>query len=438
MRALVKLEQVLPAHLRRRVAALGSATIAPAGRRPDRRPPAPDRDRRRLPRLRVPALRLPQPRRHRTAGARSSRTRSSTSAAAGTSSPGTARARTGAPSASTASPRPASTGVALRRRASCRPTDAAAYVEREHLRRRRTATRRASRCTRRPDEIAGARPARTGARSSRSTRARCEFRTGDDDLELARAAHRDARRRLRGPRAAGAGRAPLGDRGGAEPRDAPRQRRLAVLAGHLAHDGLDSVACQLHRLDVQARPRDEFVADAARRSRRPCRAPCRPSGCRASATRSTGVARGLADTSSAREVGNAVEDRRPVLAHLTPPRNARSGCAGCLLSYSSAKQRHERVDVTSIHGDLEPLGDLALAVHEESLRPGSHATRRRAPHEIHRQRHQDDPDGRDAADLEDPLRRVAEGATASRPTDNDATRFRRARSRTGTRATACG
>ena len=65
MRALVKLEQVLPAHLRRRVSALGSATIAPAGRRPDRRPAAPDRDRRRLPRLRVPALRLPQPRRHR-------------------------------------------------------------------------------------------------------------------------------------------------------------------------------------------------------------------------------------------------------------------------------------------------------------------------------------------------------------------------------------
>ena len=29
MRALVKLEQVLPAHLRRRVAALGAATIAP-------------------------------------------------------------------------------------------------------------------------------------------------------------------------------------------------------------------------------------------------------------------------------------------------------------------------------------------------------------------------------------------------------------------------
>ena len=65
MRALVKLEQVLPAHLRRRVAALGSATIALAGRRADRRPAAPDDDRRRVPRLRAPALRLPQPRRHR-------------------------------------------------------------------------------------------------------------------------------------------------------------------------------------------------------------------------------------------------------------------------------------------------------------------------------------------------------------------------------------
>ena len=65
VRALVKLEQVLPAHLRRRVSALGSATVAPAGRRADRRPAAPDRDRRRLPRLRVPAVRLPQPRRRR-------------------------------------------------------------------------------------------------------------------------------------------------------------------------------------------------------------------------------------------------------------------------------------------------------------------------------------------------------------------------------------
>ena len=34
VRALVKLEQVLPAHLRRRVSALGSATIAPAGAGP--------------------------------------------------------------------------------------------------------------------------------------------------------------------------------------------------------------------------------------------------------------------------------------------------------------------------------------------------------------------------------------------------------------------
>ena len=38
IRALVKLEQVLPAHLRRRVAALGSATVARAAGRPDRRP----------------------------------------------------------------------------------------------------------------------------------------------------------------------------------------------------------------------------------------------------------------------------------------------------------------------------------------------------------------------------------------------------------------
>ena len=62
VRALVKLEQVLPAHLRRRVGALGAATIAPAGSRAAGRPRPPDRDRRRLPRLRVRALRLHQPR----------------------------------------------------------------------------------------------------------------------------------------------------------------------------------------------------------------------------------------------------------------------------------------------------------------------------------------------------------------------------------------
>ena len=57
IRALVKLEQVLPAHLRRRVAALGSATVAPPPGGPTVDPQHADHDRRRLPRLRVPALR---------------------------------------------------------------------------------------------------------------------------------------------------------------------------------------------------------------------------------------------------------------------------------------------------------------------------------------------------------------------------------------------
>ena len=75
VRALVKLEQVLPAHLRRRVSALGSATID--ARRvggPTVDPQAPDRDRRRLPRPRAPALRLPRAATAPRAGARSSRT----------------------------------------------------------------------------------------------------------------------------------------------------------------------------------------------------------------------------------------------------------------------------------------------------------------------------------------------------------------------------
>ena len=62
VRALLKLEQVLPGHLRRRVRALGSATVALPDRRTDRRSPAPDRPGRRLPRLRGRALRLPTPR----------------------------------------------------------------------------------------------------------------------------------------------------------------------------------------------------------------------------------------------------------------------------------------------------------------------------------------------------------------------------------------
>jgi predicted DNA-binding transcriptional regulator YafY len=41
VRALVKLEQVLPAHLRRRVAALSSAAVKVPVRRPDGRPAAP-------------------------------------------------------------------------------------------------------------------------------------------------------------------------------------------------------------------------------------------------------------------------------------------------------------------------------------------------------------------------------------------------------------
>ena len=60
VRALVKLEQVLPAHLRRRVQALRRRDHdAVLRRRPDRRPAGADAARRRLPRPRAAALRLP-------------------------------------------------------------------------------------------------------------------------------------------------------------------------------------------------------------------------------------------------------------------------------------------------------------------------------------------------------------------------------------------
>ena len=109
VRALVKLEQVLPAKLRRRVAALGQATAAPSAARPSTCKHSPCwRAAAGTPSGCASPTALATDRR---LAARSSRTRSSTSAAAGTSPLGTRRATTGAPSASTASsarPRPAS------------------------------------------------------------------------------------------------------------------------------------------------------------------------------------------------------------------------------------------------------------------------------------------------------------------------------------------
>jgi len=97
VRALVKLEQVLPAHLRRHVQALGSATMALPGGGPTVDPQcltliaAACRDSEGL-RFLYPAAATA-----RRVAARSSRTRSSTSAGGGTSWPGTAVAATGGP-----------------------------------------------------------------------------------------------------------------------------------------------------------------------------------------------------------------------------------------------------------------------------------------------------------------------------------------------------
>ena len=93
MRALAKLEQVLPARLRRRVDALQAATVtlaATAGPTVD--PQALPLLAARLPRPGAPALRLPRRATATESGARSSRTGSSTSAAAGTWWRGTASA----------------------------------------------------------------------------------------------------------------------------------------------------------------------------------------------------------------------------------------------------------------------------------------------------------------------------------------------------------
>ena len=180
VRALVKLEQVLPAHLRRRVAALGVGHGRAAGRRPDGRPAAPDRDRRGVPRRRAPALRLPQPRRRRDpARGRAARARQPRA-------PLVPR-RLGPPARGLAHlPRrpagaPGADRRALQRRARCPRADAAAYVEQSitgppHRYEARVTVHA-------PAGRASSAAARLrGRRSSRSTHARCELRAGDDDL----------------------------------------------------------------------------------------------------------------------------------------------------------------------------------------------------------------------------------------------------------------
>ena len=204
MRALVKLEQVLPAHLRRRVGALGSATIAAPAAGPTVDPQhltviaAACRD--------SECLRFAYRSRDgaRHAAARSSPTRSSTWAAAGTSSPGTAAATTGGRSASTGSPGPAPTGVALR--AAQAAGEGRRRLRRaEHRRRRRTASRRGSPCTRPRRRSRAASRLLGHDRADRRAHLRVPHRRRRP--RLARDADRDARRRLRGARAAGAGRA---------------------------------------------------------------------------------------------------------------------------------------------------------------------------------------------------------------------------------------
>ena len=102
LRALAKLDRLLPTRLRGRPAPVrghrGRDGPAPGPRR--RRP---RRHRGGLPRPRGPPLRLPHQRRARPAAARSSRSGSSTPGGSGTWSRGTATATTGGPSGSTAS-----------------------------------------------------------------------------------------------------------------------------------------------------------------------------------------------------------------------------------------------------------------------------------------------------------------------------------------------
>ena len=140
LRALAKLEQVLPPRLRRQVSTLQGVTRAGPARAagPDRGPGDADRDRPPRARPLHAPLRLLGPARRRPRSGGSSRTGSSTPASAGTSSRGTSTGRTGGRSASTAcaqgmSPGPRFTPRAADRRGGRGPRRA-----------RRPAARRAS------------------------------------------------------------------------------------------------------------------------------------------------------------------------------------------------------------------------------------------------------------------------------------------------------
>src|SRR5215203_2645369 len=113
------------------------------------------------------------------AGARSSPTRSSTTAAAGISPPGIAAATTGAPSASTAWPKPASTGVRFTPRR-LPAKDAAAYVKRSITtapnRFEAVVTLHAA-----AEKVASRVPGYWGAIEPIDAHT-CTYRTGDDDL----------------------------------------------------------------------------------------------------------------------------------------------------------------------------------------------------------------------------------------------------------------
>ena len=205
LRALAKLEQVMPARVRRRFQTVQQAIVAMPRSRAVGRRARPDHHRRRLPRQRAAALRLPQPRRRAARCATPSRTAWSTTAAAGTWWPGTAIAPTGARSAS----------IAWR----CGRRSARAFVPRPPPDGDRGRTRLPRRRTRRPGSLRASvrvhAPAAELAASPAGVDRRRGHRRphlpGPRGLRLAGDAGQlpgDAGRRLRGRRSARAARPP--------------------------------------------------------------------------------------------------------------------------------------------------------------------------------------------------------------------------------------
>ena len=228
VRALVKLEQVLPAHLRRRVARARLGDVHAPGPRPDGRPAAPDRDRRGC--RDSECLRFGYRARDGTDSRREVEPHSLVNRGRRWYLVAWDRRRedwrTFRVDRLASRRRP----VCASRRARLPAKDAAAYVEQSITGARRNRFEARVTLHAAAAEIDEPRPALRGQRSSRSTRTRASYRTGDDDLRWLAMRIAMLGRRLRGARAARARRASAGARRTTDARSGQQLARAAASA----------------------------------------------------------------------------------------------------------------------------------------------------------------------------------------------------------------